>query len=127
MRLFLDAHVSGPSVGSRLQAAGHDVRALDQEPELEALEDEHVLALATDEQRILVTHNISDFPPILRDWAAAGRPHTGVIVVYGIAHHEFGLLVRGIQRWLQLRPDQGEWRDYPAVLERELANRPKPP
>lgn len=118
MRLLLDAHVSGPSIGRRLEAAGHEVRALDREPELEALEDEHVLELATGEQRILVTHNVSDFPRSLRDWAAAGRSHAGVILVYGIDHHEFDLIVRGVRRWLELRPSQDEWLDYPAVLTR---------
>jgi len=122
VRLLLDAHVSGPRVGLRLEVAGHDVRALDQEPELEALEDEDVLGLATAEQRILVTHNVSDFPAILRDWASAGRPHAGVILVYGIGHNEFDLLVRGIERWLERRPDRGEWIDHPAVLDREFAS-----
>ena len=62
MRLLLDAHVSGPRVGGPLAERGHDVRALDQEPELEGLEDEDVLALATEDERILVTHNVADFP-----------------------------------------------------------------
>jgi len=123
VRLLLDAHVSGPKVGRRLQAAGHDVRALDQEPTLEALPDEEVLALATGEQRILVTHNIHDFPTILREWGQAGRSHTGIILVYGISQHEFDPLVRGIQAWLQRRPQQDDWRDYPAVLDRQLAGR----
>ena len=123
MRLLLDAHVSGPSVGRRLEAAGHDVRALDQEPELEALVDEHVLALATGEHRILVTHNVSDFPRILRDWAAAGQSHAGVILVYGIDHYEFDLIVRGVRRWLELRPNQDEWLDHPAVLDHDFAGR----
>jgi hypothetical protein len=121
VRVLLDAHVSGPRVGRRLEAAGHDVRALDQEPELEALEDEQVLTLATSERRILVTHNVSDFPAILRDWASAGRAHAGVVLVYGIAHNEFDLLVRGIRRWLELRPAQDEWADYPAILDRGFA------
>lgn len=122
MRLLLDAHVSGPKIGRRLQAAGHDVRALDQEPELEALADEHVLALATAESRILVTHNVHDFPAVLRQWAQADRSHAGVILVYGIALNEFDVLERGIEAWLQRRPSQADWRDYPAVLDRELAN-----
>ncbi len=98
------------------------MRALDREPQLEALEDEEVLGLATAEERILVTHNVSDFPAILRDWASASRSHAGVILVYGIGHNEFDLLVRGIERWLTRRPDQGEWIDYPAVLDRESAS-----
>ena len=71
MRLLLDAHVSGPSVGRKLEAAGHDVQALDREPDLEGLDDDDVLALATEERRILVTHNVSDFPRILQ----IGRAH----------------------------------------------------
>jgi hypothetical protein len=123
VRLLLDAHVSGPKVGRRLEEKGHDVRALDQEPELEGLDDAEVLALAASERRILVTHNVADFPPILREWAAAQRAHAGVILVYGIDHSEFALIARGIERWLQLRPDQADWSDFPAILDRRFAGR----
>ena len=123
MRLLLDAHVSGPNVGRRLEQNGHDVRAVDQERALEGLDDDEVLALATSEQRILVTHNVADFPRILRDWAAAQRAHAGVILVYGIDHSEFALIVRGNERWLQLRPDQEDWSDFPAILDRRFARR----
>jgi predicted nuclease of predicted toxin-antitoxin system len=122
MRFLLDAHVSGPSVGGPLRDNGHDVRALDQEPELEGLEDEDVLALATEDGRILVTHNVADFPEILREWAAGGRSHAGVILFYGIEHSEFGLILRGIERWLELRPLQEEWLDFPAVVSRAFAS-----
>ena len=121
MRLLLDAHVSGPNVGRRLEESGHDVRALDREPALEGLDDDEVLALAASEQRILITHNIADFPRILREWAAAQRAHAGVILVYGIDHSEFALVVRGIERWLEQRPGQAVCRDLPAVLDRRFA------
>jgi hypothetical protein len=114
VRLLLDAHVSGPNVGRRLEDAGHDVRALDQQPALEGLDDHEVLALAASEQRILVTHNIADFPRILREWAAAQRNHAGVILVYGIDHGEFSVIVNGIERWLEMRPDHADWRDLAA-------------
>ena len=123
MRLLLDADVSGPNVGRRLEHNGHDARALDQEPALEGLDDDEVLALATSEQRILVTHNVADFPRSLRDWAAAQRAHAGVILVYGIDHSEFALIARGIERWLQLRPDQKDWTDFPAIIDRRFARR----
>jgi predicted nuclease of predicted toxin-antitoxin system len=122
MRLLLDAHVSGRSVGGPLAETGHDIRALDQEPQNEGLEDEDVLALATGDGRILVTHNVADFPEILRDWAAAGRSHVGVILVYGIDHSEFGLICRGIERWLNLRPAHEDWLDFAAVVDRALAS-----
>lgn len=121
MRLLLDAHVSGRAVGSRLEAIDHDVRALDREPALEGLDDDNVLALAASDQRILVTHNVADFPRILREWAAAGRSHAGVILVYRIDHREFDLIVRGVERWLERRPTQPEWLDFPAVVDRGWA------
>ncbi len=122
MRLLLDAYVSGPRVGRRLQANGHDVRALDQEPALEGLDDEDVLALAAKDHRILVTHNIRDFPSILRDWAAAQRSHAGAILVYGIDHREFELIARGIERWLELYPEPAKWIDLAAILDRDFAS-----
>ena len=99
------------------------MRALDQEPALEGLDDDEVLRLAATEQRILVTHNVADFPRILRDWAAAQRSHPGVILVYGIDHSEFGLIARGIERWLELRPAQADWSDFPAILDRQFVRR----
>jgi predicted nuclease of predicted toxin-antitoxin system len=122
VRLLLDAHVSGPRVGRRLEAEGHDIRALDQEPALEGLEDEDVLALASQEERILATQGIRDFPAILREWAAAQRSHTGVILVYGIDHSEFELIIRGIQRWLELYSEPESWIDLAAVLDRDFAS-----
>jgi predicted nuclease of predicted toxin-antitoxin system len=127
LRFLLDAHVSGPEVGSRLRAAGHDVRALDQEPDLEGLDDEDVLTLAREDQRILITHDISDFPGILRDWATEQRSHPGVILVYGIDHREFDLVVHGVGRWLDLHPQSDAWTDLAAVLDRAFAtSRPAP-
>lgn len=122
MRLLLDAHVSGPSVGRQLQAEGHDVRPLDQEPALAGLEDDEVLMLATEDERILVTSDVAHFPLILQEWAGAGRSHRGVILVYGIDHSEFGLIVGGIERWLAQRPAQEEWANFPAVLDRAFAS-----
>jgi hypothetical protein len=121
VRLLLDAHVSGRSIGRRLAESGHDVRALDREPKQEGLEDDDVLELATQEDRILVTHNVADFPQILREWGGEGRSHAGVIVLYGIDPGEFGLVRAGIERWLALRPRPDDWIDFPAILDREFA------
>ena len=121
MQFLLDAHVSGPRVGQRLTVGRHEVRALDQEPALEGLDDDDVLALAAAEERILVTHNVRDFPAILREWSAAGREHSGVINVYGIDHREFDVIVGGIERCLELYPEPATWRDLAVVVNREFA------
>jgi predicted nuclease of predicted toxin-antitoxin system len=122
LRFLLDAHVSGPRIGRRLETLGHDVRALDQEPPLEGLADEEVLALADEEERILITHNIRDFPDILREWAMAQRSHPGVILVYGIDHSEFELIVRGTERLLDLYLEPASWIDLAAILDRTFAS-----
>lgn len=108
-------------MGQRLSAAGHDVRALDQELALEGLDDVEVLALAATEERILVTHNVRDFPAILRDWAGSERSHAGVILVYGIDHREFALIIRGIECCLQRYADAAGWRELAVVVNREFA------
>jgi hypothetical protein len=118
MRLLLDAHISGSRVGKTLEKHGHDVRSLDGEPEYDGLDDQDVLALATADQRVLVTHDVGDFPEILREWAEAGRSHGGVILVYGIGQNEFGVVVRGVERLLERRRRQADWTDVGAVLSR---------
>ena len=121
MRLRLDAHVSGRNVGGPLRDRGHDVRAVAEDAANEGLDDEEVLELATSEERILVTHNVADFLEILREWAAVGRSHAGIILVYGIDHREFATVMRGIERWLERQPQQEAWADFPAVVDRAFA------
>jgi len=111
VRLLLDAHVSARGVGRPLGRKGHDVLALSEDPAREGLDDEEVLALGAADGRILVTHDVEDFPPILREWAAEGRSHSGVILVYGIRQHEFRAVVDGVSALLATRPDQRAWND----------------
>ena len=42
---------------------------------------------------------------------------------YGIDHSEFALIARGIERRLQLRPDQDDWTEFPGILDRGFARR----
>jgi predicted nuclease of predicted toxin-antitoxin system len=111
MRLLLDAHISGQAVGRALSKAGHDVRALDSESELEGLDDPGVLELATTAGRVLVTANIRDFEPLLREWAGEGRSHSGVILVPPSVRNEaFGVLISGVEKTLA-DTEQGGWAD----------------
>jgi hypothetical protein len=50
----------------------------------------------------------------------ATRPHWRHLV-HGIDHSEFALIAHGIERWLGLRPDQADWSDVPAILDRRFA------
>lgn len=122
MRLLLDAHLSGSRIGRELRAQGHDARALSDDPNAEGLEDEHVLALATTERRILVTHDVTHFPEILRSWAEAGRSHSGVILVYGIRPGEFGAIVEGLAQLLGETSRQADWIDVVMALGRRASH-----
>lgn len=111
MRLLLDANLSPGGVAVALRGLGHDVRALAEEPALEALDDPAVLALAAAEGRILVTRNSRDFAPILREWAESGRSHAGCILIWTLDHSRFAEIVAAVQRLLMARPRQEDWRD----------------
>jgi hypothetical protein len=111
MRILLDAHISGRTVGKVLIEGGHDVRSLDSEPELEGLSDPEVLEMAAAEGRVLVTANIRDFAPLLRQWAGESRSHAGVILVPSSVRNEaFGGLISGVEETL-VGTGQEEWVD----------------
>ena len=111
MRLLLDHDVSGPQVGARLTAHGHDVRALDQEPRHAGLADDEVLRLAAHDERILVTHDVNTFPTLLRDFADRGEPHAGAIVLVAIRSRDFDLVARAVETKLARYTRQEQWRN----------------
>lgn len=123
MRLFLDAHISGRRIAAALRERGHDVRAADEERELDGWEDERLLGLATIEQRIMVTFNIKDYARLAGEWAGAGTPHAGILLIVGIDHAEFGLILSIIDHALQTRPEQEAWSGYAAWGTRESERR----
>jgi uncharacterized protein DUF5615 len=114
LRLFLDAHVSGRRIADALRGNGHDVHAADEERQLDGWEDEALLELATAERRIMVTFNVRDFPRIVSEWSAAGTSHAGCLMIVGIDHGEFGLILRVIEAALQSRPEPEAWAGYAA-------------
>lgn len=111
MRLFLDAHVSGRRIAAVLRREGHDVLAADEERQLDGWDDERLLELATAEQRIMVTCNVRDFARIASEWAGAGVGHAGCLMIVGIDHAEFGLILRVIRGAIDAHPDQDAWAD----------------
>ena len=103
MKILLDAHISGWTVGKGLAGGAdvHDVRALDSEVELEGIPDPEVLEPAAAEGRVLVTANVRDFAPLLGEWAGEGRRHAGVILVPSSVRNEaFGVFISGIEKTL---------------------------
>jgi hypothetical protein len=104
-----------------LREAGHDVRAVAEERKLDGTPDEELLALATEEERVLVTFDVHDFPVIVRSWAEAGRTHAGCAIIVGIVHGEFGAILETIAAALATRPDEADWTDLTLFLARTLA------
>jgi hypothetical protein len=62
----------------------------------------------------MVTFNVADFARITAEWAAARRWHAGCLLIVGIDHAEFGLVLRVIEHALSTRPDQDAWIGYTA-------------
>lgn len=74
--------------------------------------------MAAAEGRILVTANVRDFEPLLREWAGEGRPHSGVILVpSSIRNEAFGVLISGVEGALA-DTNQVDWIDRVAWLRR---------
>lgn len=78
MKLLLDQHYS-PEIANQLQDVGHDVTAVTGDPNLEGMDDEPLLRVATEQGRALLTNNVSDFAPMAQHWAIGGEEHLGVI------------------------------------------------
>lgn len=105
-------------IAERLRELGHDVLALDEHCTLDGLSDADVLALAAQDRRILVTFNVRDFAPLLRQWAEEQRPHAGCLLLVGVAQHEFGVMLERISAVVEGRPEQEEWVDRALFLGR---------
>jgi len=92
-----------------LRAQGHDILAINEDPATATLSDPQVLELAASTGRIVVTFNVQDFEPLLRQWGEAGQGHPGCILVQGIRHDDFGTILRGLERHFAARPMQEDW------------------
>jgi hypothetical protein len=118
VRLLLDAHISAQRVAVPLRDRAHDVRAVAEERKLDGTPDEELFALAAEEERVLVTCDVKDFPAITRRWAEAGRAHAGCAIVVGIDHGEFGAILQAIGAALTVHPQQNDWADLTLFLAR---------
>lgn len=115
MRLLLDADLSSHALLGILVRHGHDVIAAGLVPDLRQLDDPPLFAIAQGHARIMITHNVHDYPDILRDWAEAGRSHHGCILSH-LPTNAYGEMDQRLQRWFQRYPRAREWTDLAVSL-----------
>lgn len=80
--------------------------------------DEELLVLAAEEERVLVTCDVKDFPAIVRRWAEAGHTHAGCAIIVRVDHSEFGAILDVITRAIAVYPVQADWTDLTLFLAR---------
>ena len=78
MRLLLDEHYS-PRIATELRERGHDVVSAAERDDVRGLGDRELWNVATAEGRALMTENAADFMPFVREAAAEGARHSGVV------------------------------------------------
>lgn len=115
LRLLLDADMSSHSLIRILEEAGHDVVAAGLRDDLKQLDDRILFTSAQSEKRIMVTHNLADFPDILVEWAAAGHPHYGCILS-AVPTNDFRAMKRRFDEWFVRFPSPDHWLDRAAYL-----------
>jgi len=115
VRVLLDAHLSGRSIGGPLRQAGHDVLALDEDLSLKQLPDGEVFDLAGEQRRIVVTANIRDSARLARSRMEARQTHAGLILIPA-SSLAFGVVVRGLTRLFAEHPDASDWADRVVFL-----------
>ena len=84
--------------------------ALDADALLAAFPDDEVLAFAISEQRIVVTHNVKDFVPLIRAVGEAARSHAGCVLVL-LPTNAFGAVLRGLDELFRSYPASKDWLD----------------
>lgn len=109
MRLVLDAHLSPARIGDPLRALGFDVVAVATDVRLARLSDRSLMQFALTERRVLVTCDGVDFDILAREWAATGRTHAGLIVVWSLRNNQFTEIVDGVRILTETRPRQRDW------------------
>src|SRR5580693_1476185 len=80
LKLLID-EMYPPAIAEQLRDRERDAEAVTERPELRALADTDVFALAQHEQRAVVTENIDDFSVIADSYDQRGQTHFGLVLV----------------------------------------------
>jgi len=78
VRLLLDEHYS-PKIADELRKRGHDVVSVKERDDLQGLADLQLWNSAVTEGRALLTENVAHFVSLVRETAAQGDRHLGVV------------------------------------------------
>lgn len=83
MKLILDETFS-PAIARQLRERGHDVLAIKERPDWQALPDAEVMNIARQERRAVVTNNLRDYRALHHEAITPGGPgHFGMVFVSG--------------------------------------------
>lgn len=93
--ILLDEDVD-PLLAAVLRMCGVDAIAA-QDAGLRSADDEALLQFAAREGRVLLTHNVSDFVKLAREWAGARRSHAGILVGRQVG---FKVLLRRVSKFI---------------------------
>lgn len=113
VKLALDHHYP-TAIAEQLSHNGHDVvtaaeRGWHREP------DEMLLTLCAGEQRTLLTGHVGDFMTIVRNWAASGQQHAGLIFTSDASlprtHAAIGRYVKLLAAFLREHPRPDDFID----------------
>jgi Domain of unknown function (DUF5615) len=78
LRLLLDEHYS-PRIAGELRSRGHDAVSVQERDDLRGIGDRELFERAAAERRAFVTENVADFAPLVREAAAGGVRHFGLV------------------------------------------------
>ena len=113
MKLALDHHYS-TQIAIQLRKRRCDVIAI-AERVWDTEDDATLLVLCADEQRALVTNNVSDVAVIARRWALEGRHHAGLIFTSDASlprgKNTIGLYVTELQALIRAHPVENAFTD----------------
>jgi hypothetical protein len=110
LKLLVD-EMYPPAIAEQLRERDRDAEAVTEHPELRALADSDLFALAQTEQRTVVTEDVADFSTIADGYDLRGQSHFGLMLVPSGAYPRgspatIGRMITALDRLLGEHPDE---------------------